>query len=143
MTNEQILQVKKYIEGAFPQVKEKVVADLVWFDMMRDEEYYGIMQSVRNYVKKGKPFPPSIGEIINGYELTFESYQDSILNQMDLNGYFGNDDNEIETWNRKNRKLKAVRWVLKLLPAPDWFIEDYRQYKNMKISTNDRKMIGD
>ena len=88
MTNNQIIQIKEYVRGAFPNMKDNDFADVVWFDLLKDEEFYGILQSVKNFVRDGSKFPPTVGEIIKGYELIVRDFSDSILREMEEDGYF-------------------------------------------------------
>jgi hypothetical protein len=146
MTNREVIQIKEYIKGAFANMKESDFSDVVWYDLLKDEEYYGILQSVKNYIRAGNKFPPSIGEIIKGYELIIQDFANDILQEMDDDGYFDDPEQtetEIALWNKKNRKRKAFLWAEDLSKAPEWFKNDYSSYMQKRKRLFNRKMIGE
>ncbi len=136
MKDEQVVAIKKYVEGAYPMMKSNDDADLVWFDLLQDEEYYGILQSVKNYIRAGNKFPPGVSEIISGYSLIISGFADDVLKLMDDDGYFEDKeglDSEISDWNRSNRKTKAFIWMSTSFPKetiPNWFKQDYKRYES-------------
>ena len=131
MTQEQVVHIRNYVRGAYPQLKDNSEStDAVWFDMLKDYAYLGILASVKDYIRSGKQFPPTLAEIIKNYEVVLDSHQDSILNQMILDGVF--DDpvgvNEVlADWNKECRIDKAKYWMtLEKWQWPSWFLEIYK-----------------
>lgn len=140
MTVEQVITIRKYIDGAFPQVRQRSKeeiedADTVWYDMLKDEDYHLTMQAVKNYIRSGNPFPPSISLILEGCKAVILKYNNQILEMMDADGYFDDPpetDAEIAHWNKDNRKRKAQAYVSVGYPKekiPDWFKADYQRYE--------------
>jgi hypothetical protein len=136
MKDEQVVAIKKYVEGAYPMMKSNDDADLVWFDLLQDEEYYGILQSVKNYIRAGNKFPPGVSEVIQGYSLIIMEFNDEVLRLMDEDGFFNDSeeaDIEVAYWNKNNRKRKAAVWISKDFPKeniPNWFKEVYQNYES-------------
>lgn len=152
MTKQEYAQIKAYVLGAFPQMKNNDFSDAVWYDFLKEEEYYGILQSVKNYIKQGNKFPPTVGEVVNGYELIVQDFNNEVLRLMEESGYFDDaeeTDYEVAAWNKKNRKRKAFIWLSNSFPKeaiPDWFKNDYHEYEKVikakYFATNNRKQLG-
>jgi hypothetical protein len=144
MTFEEVVHIRNYVRGAYPQVKDSSEStDAVWFDMLKDCAYLGILASVKDYIKKGKQYPPTLAEIIKNYEVVLDSHQDDILNQMILDGVFDDPEGtneDIADWNKENRIDKAKYWMtLEKWQWPKWFLEIYKNYMKNLIS---QKYIG-
>jgi hypothetical protein len=137
MTDEQVVAIKKYVEGAYPMMKSNDDSDLVWFDLLQDQEYYGILQSIKNYIRAGNKFPPTVSEIIKGYSLIIMEFNDEVLRLMDEDGFFNDPPGgeiEVALWNKQNRKRKALVWMSRDYPKeniPRWFKEEYQKYEQM------------
>jgi hypothetical protein len=139
MTELEIISIKKYVKGAYPNMKDTEISNIVWIDLLQDEEYYGILQSVKNYIKDGNKFPPTVGEVIKGYNLIINKFRDDILNKMEDDGVFDDPDStdiEIAMWNKKNRKRKTLIWSANLSKAPEWFVKIYKSYE-----TNQKALV--
>ena len=134
MTSEQAIAIKKYCEGVYPSMKRDTELDLVWFDQLKGEEYHGTMQSLKNWIKKGNKFPPSIPELISGYELVINEHHALVLKTMEEDGYFNDPfdtEKEIAEFNKKNRIKKARLYISQGYPKetiPNWFKQDYLKY---------------
>jgi len=137
MTQQEVIFVKNYIKGAYPNIKDDTTSDAVWYDLLKSEEYYGILQSVKNYIRSGNKYAPTLSEIIAGYELIVLEYQNEIIQRMDKDGYFNDGETspyEIASWNKKNRMRKANVWASRDYPKekiPDWFKRDYQRYEDL------------
>lgn len=157
MTVEQVITLRKYIDGAYPQQRQRTReeiedADTVWFDLLKGEDFHLAMQSVKNYIRSGNNFPPSISLILEGCKAVVLQYNNRVLEMMDSDGYFNNTaETDIET--RRIRKQKAEIWVSNNYPKeliPEWFQRDYQRYErivkqsliNSKALNGDEKAIA-
>ena len=151
MTVEQVLSIKKYVEGAYQTVKNDVDNDLVWIDMLKGEEYYGILESAKKYIRAGNKFAPTIGELIRGYEIVIDEFNKIVFDTMADDGYFVDrvsKEREVREWNTQKRTKQTKIWLSKGYPKeyiPQWFLDDWRKYSNEVkglLETGDMQMIS-
>jgi hypothetical protein len=136
MTEVQVISIKKYCEAIYPMMKNDSDgdSDLVWYDQLKDEEYHGTMQALKNWIKKGNKFPPSIPELIFGYDYAVLEHQAEVIRMMDYDKYFDDPkgtDEEIAAFNKKNRIRRAKMYCSIDYPKeriPEWFKKDYLKY---------------
>lgn len=158
MTVEQVITIRKYIDGAYPQLRQRTKeeiedTDTVWFDLLKGEDFHLAMQAVKNYIRNGNNFPPSISSVLEGCKAVILKYNNRVLETMEADGYFDDPENadaETSKWNKDNRKRKAQVWVSKGYPKeqiPDWFKKDYQRYeatvKQSLLQGGSRALIGD
>ena len=140
MTIEQMIMIRKYIDGAYPlqrqRTKEETAdADMIWFDMLKDEDYNLCMQGVKNYIRSANNFPPSISAILEASKEVVLQYNNKVIELMESEGYFNDSETtplEISAWNKENRRRKAQIWASNNYPKeliPDWFKTDYQRYE--------------
>lgn len=135
MTAKETLSILKYIKGVYPYTKDSELSNVVWIDMLKDEEYFGILESVKNYIREAHEYAPNVGQIIKGYDIIIKQFANDILNKMNDDGVFNDPietDIEIAMWNKNNRKRKALMWSQDLSKAPEWFVELYKSYEKEK-----------
>lgn len=144
MTVQEVMLIKKYAEGAYPQLKQDEGNDLVWIDMLSPYELLGIKTTLQNYIRKGNKFPPTIADLISGYEMLLNSFDEDIINRMIQDNVFEGDE-----WNKPKNIEKARAWLshpLKERVMPDWFREMYLRYKNQfeiqYFSPSNQKLLG-
>ena len=151
MTREQVLSIKKYVEGAYQTVKSDIDNDLVWIDMLKNEEYYGILESAKKYIRAGNKFPPTIGELIQGYEIVIDEFNKIVFDMMADDGYFVDrvsKDQEVRDWNTQKRTKQTKIWLSKNYPKeyiPQWFLDDWRKYASevkQLLANNNMQMIS-
>ena len=151
MTIEQVLSIKKYVEGAYQTVKNDVDNDLVWIDMLKGEEYYGILESAKKYIRAGNKFAPTIGELIQGYEIVIDEFNKIVFDTMADDGYFVDrvsKEQEVREWNTQKRTKQTKIWLSKGYPKeyiPQWFLDDWRKYASevkQLLANNNMQMIS-
>ena len=151
MTVEQVLSIKKYVEGAYQTVKSDIDNDLVWIDMLKNEEYYGILESAKKYIRAGTKFPPTIGELIQGYEIVIDEFNKIVFDTMADDGYFVDrvsKDQEVRDWNTQKRTKQTKIWLSKNYPKeyiPQWFLDDWQKYASevkQMLANNNMQMIS-
>jgi len=151
MTREQVLSIKKYVEGAYQTVKSDIDNDLVWIDMLKNEEYYGILESAKKYIRAGNKFPPTIGELIQGYEIVIDEFNKIVFDMMADDGYFVDrvsKDQEVREWNTQKRTKQTKIWLSKNYPKeyiPQWFLDDWQKYASevkQMLANNNMQMIS-
>ena len=151
MTVEQVLSIKKYVEGAYQTVKSDIDNDLVWIDMLKNEEYYGILESAKKYIRAGNKFPPTIGELIQGYEIVIDEFNKIVFDTMADDGYFVDrvsKDKEVREWNTQKRIKQTKIWLSKNYPKeyiPQWFLDDWQKYASevkQMLANNNMQMIS-
>jgi hypothetical protein len=151
MTREQVLSIKKYVEGAYQTVKSDIDNDLVWIDMLKNEEYYGILESAKKYIRAGNKFPPTIGELIQGYEIVIDEFNKIVFDMMADDGYFVDrvsKDQEVRDWNTQKRTKQTKIWLSKNYPKeyiPQWFLDDWQKYASevkQMLANNNMQMIS-
>lgn len=151
MTVEQVLSIKKYVEGAYQTVKSDIDNDLVWIDMLKNEEYYGILESAKKYIRAGNKFPPTIGELIQGYEIVIDEFNKIVFDTMADDGYFVDrvsKDKEVREWNTHKRTKQTKIWLSKNYPKeyiPQWFLDDWQKYASevkQMLANNNMQMIS-
>ena len=131
MTIQELSQIKAFIKGAYPNSRDDEASDIVWYEMLQNQEYYGTLQAVKSHIRSGNRFPPTLSELIAGYEVIVQSFSNDILDLMDRDGYFNDpvgSDPALASWNKDNRKRKAQVW-LSIHKMPDWFKMDYQRYE--------------
>ena len=126
MTVQEVMLIKKYAEGAYPQMKQDEGNDLVWIDMFSPYEFLGIKTALQNHIRSGNKFPPTIAELIKGYEVLLDTFHEDILNRMIQDNVFEGDE-----WNKSKNIEKARAWLSHPMKVmPDWFKTIYLQYRN-------------
>ncbi len=160
MTQKELILLLNYVRGAYQTFKSDANSDAVWYDLLQGEEYYGILQALKNYIRKGNKFPPTPADLIMGYELIVLEFSNEVLRLMESAGYFDDPteivltekydeltdtyikteprkvltDLELARWNKDNRKRRAYIWLSEGFPKeaiPKWFKEDYQKYEKM------------
>jgi hypothetical protein len=113
MTKSEVIMLRNYIKGAYGYDNGGESTDAVWFDLLQEYEYKGIMQAAKNHIKSGNNYPPRVAELIRGYELILDTLSDDIINRMERVGEFDDmvGDEEIRAWNKRNRIDKLKRWL--------------------------------
>jgi uncharacterized protein YciI len=151
MTTEQVITIKKYVEGAYSTLKTETDNDLVWIDMLKDQEYYGILESAKKYIRSGNKFPPTIGELIKGYEIVIDEFNKIVFEMMADDGYFVDrvsKEKEVRDWNTEKRTKQTKIWLSKNYPKeyiPEWFLSDWKKYANdvkQLLANNNLQMIS-
>ena len=72
MTHSELLKVLTYLSHSFPgkfnypkeDDRENEMFEKVWLDQLEGFEYGLVIQAARNYVRKGNPWPPAVGELV-------------------------------------------------------------------------------
>ena len=129
MDNSQALTIKAYCEGAYPNMKKDDTYDVVWFDMLKDYQYQGIMQSVKKYIMAGNKFPPTIAELIQGYETLLTDQNEKLVEMV---------ARELDVTNGKN--IESIRNMVyhpnlnEILKNDDWLPNAIRKCKNQLVS---------
>jgi len=135
MNLQDIIALRKYAEGAYPQMKLSETSDAVWFDMMASYQLNGMMEALKTYIRSGNTYPPTVADLINGYETIISGFDSDIVEKMAREGVFDDSkgcDSEIADWNRTNRKNKALAWLSspnrdRFMPL--WFATLYDLYR--------------
>jgi hypothetical protein len=82
MTTKQVLAIKTYCEGAYPNMKKDSTADLVWIDMLKTYQYEGIMKAVKTYILSGNPYSPTIAVLIQNYGIELTSHNEKLVSMV-------------------------------------------------------------
>ena len=82
MNGQEVVLLRKYAEGAYPQMKQDAGSDVVWTDMLSSYEYFGVLQALKNYIKSGNRFAPTLAELIAGYQQVLSSFDADIVELM-------------------------------------------------------------
>ncbi len=143
MNAKEILLIKDYLKGAYPILKDSDNSNTVWADMLSGYEYLGVLQALKNHIRSGNKYAPTIAELISGYELILDGFNSDIIDKMTRAREFDDQesvklhdgrviaiDPEVSAWNRNNRIEKAKNW-LALGIMPDWFRTKFEQYKKV------------
>lgn len=147
MTSQELSQLRAYIKGAYPHIKDDEQDDLVWFDLLQGYEYLGLLQTVKRYIKAGNRYAPTVAELISGYETILDGFNLDILDRMASDGVFDDPEfvtitdlngikrtiatePEVRAWNRQKRIDRARNWLSKNF-LPDWFKRDYQRYEDL------------
>jgi hypothetical protein len=146
MTKSEVIMLRNYIKGAYGYDNGGESTDAVWFDLLQEYEYKGIMQAAKNHIKSGNNYPPRVAELISGYELILDDFNDDILDKMAKDGVFDDPycvemidgrlietEPEVRRWNREKRITKAKNW-LQAKSMPDWFKDKYDSYRKQFVS---------
>ena len=163
MTKSEVIMLRNYIKGAYGYDNGGESTDAVWFDLLQEYEYKGIMQAAKNHIKSGNNYPPRVAELIKGYETILDDFNSDIIERMTRDGVFddpaeititdlnGNErtikvDEETRQWNNQSRITKAKVW-LSAKSMPSWFKAKYEQYRTVirqgYFGQNNVKMLGD
>jgi hypothetical protein len=132
MTTQEALTIRKYAEGAYPQLKSNDGSDLVWVDLLAEYGALGIMKVLKDYIKTGNKFPPTVSELINKYQTVIPDFEESVLQLMLESGEFDDQvgHDEIRLQNRNNRVKKMREWISRGY-MPDCEKATYERYKDM------------
>ena len=146
MTTQELNQLRAYIKGAYPHVKDDEQDDIVWYDLLQGCDYLGVLQTVKSYIRAGNRFAPTVAELISGYESILDVFNDDILDKMAKDGVFDDPyciemidgrlietEPEVRRWNREKRITKAKNW-LQAKSMPAWFKEKYDSYRTQFVS---------
>ena len=135
MTKSEVIMLRNYIKGAYGYDNGGESTDAVWFDLLQEYEYKGIMQAAKNHIKSGNNYPPRVAELIRGYELILDSLSDDIINRMErakeLDDTEGDED--VKAWNKRNRVEKLKVWLAhpnRDRIIPDWLKTIISKYQN-------------
>lgn len=135
MTQQEILILKRYAEGAYPSMKQDKGSDAVWADMLAPYDYQGMMNSLKSHIRSGNRYQPTLAELISGYSVAEKNMDSEIIEQMERDGVFNDSegtDEDIASWNRRNRVEKAKAWLshpMRDSIIPGWFKAVYERYK--------------
>ena len=146
MTSDKAIVIKMFCENAYHQLKEKNGGDEVWVEMLKEYQYEVMLSAVKNYIKRGNTYPPSIADLINVYNSEVVTIYDDILNAMECDGVFNDPigcDEEIETINIRHRREKSINWLQSNV-MPDWFREILQKYlkKTVLIYGGGQKLLN-
>ncbi len=138
MTKAETMAIRKYVEGAYNQVKTNNDSDLVWFDMLKDYDYQIMLKNLKDYIKSGNKYAPNLADLIGMYKPELLGENKKIFDLLEQNGFFDDEsgDKEVAEWNRKNRIRKVTNWLLDIASSPSWFKEIYHNTKNDKLRLN-------
>ncbi len=135
MTKSEVIMLRNYIKGAYGYDNGGESTDAVWFDLLQEYEYKGIMQAAKSHIKSGNNYPPRVAELIRGYELILDSLSDDIINRMErakeLDDTEGDED--VKAWNKRNRVEKLKVWLAhpnRDRIIPDWVKTIISKYQN-------------
>lgn len=122
MTVQEIIRIKRLLEGNFLKVKE--MDDKVFVAAFNEFDF-GLMQiACMQYIKKNK-FQPTIANIIDEYDQVLKSQKTEIVKLMNSRGWF----------HHSTEYEKALSWVVRDI-IPEWFknmmIEFINQNKQLK-----------
>lgn len=142
MTKEEFALIKTYLESAY-QSQRYEVSIPVWFDFLKDFNYFLAFTAIKKYVQVNK-FPPTIADIVKGYHALLDDFSnlpldDTILKMRDA-GYFNTPFNE-PTKVIDGRMFKANKWVYTGI-MPSWFLRDYKKYKTAKIAGGEKLVLS-
>ena len=147
MTKEEVLAIRKYAEGAYPQMKSEQGFDAVWFDILADYSFNGIMQSLKERIKSGNKYPPSIAELIGGYKDIITAHDALFVKWLESTGYFddSNEDVEIAQMNKRHRREKTETFLQRPDIMPEWLkakLDEYHgKVERRLFKTNEIKQI--
>lgn len=153
MEAEQVIMIRAIINESYPYVKmDKQEGDEVWFLMLQDYSYDLMINCLKNYIKNGNKFAPSIAELIELHDKRKESFRHPLVDFMLDKGYFDDVDDkgnkifgEVASWNRDKRVKKHNMWLLEDR-VPSIFKADLEKYQKMmqqeELQYTERKMIG-
>jgi hypothetical protein len=132
MTTQEVMTIRKYAEGAFPQLKSNDGSDMVWVDLLAPFGYLGIMKVLREYILMGNKFPPTVGELISKYQTVLPPIEEAIVQLMLEHGEFddSNGDDDIRLWNRQKRLANMREWISRDY-IPESIKSVYEHYKAM------------
>ena len=103
MTKAETMAIRKYVEGAYNQVKTNNDSDLVWFDMLKDYDYQIMLKNLKDYIKSGNKYAPNLADLIGMYKPELLGENKKIFDLLEQNGFFDDEsgDKEIAEWNKK------------------------------------------
>lgn len=135
-----------FCENAYHQLKEKDGGDEVWIEMLKEYQYEVMLSAVKNYIKSGKTYPPSIADLINAYGTEVITIYDGVLDAMEKDGVFNDpekSDEDLEFWNKDKRRKKAIVW-LQSNNMPEWFRTVLQKYlkRTVLIYGGDQKLLN-
>ena len=138
MTENEVLAVKTYAEGAYPQMKSEKASDFVWVDMLSPYDLNTAMVSLQTYIKSGNRFPPTVADIIKGCGEAQKNQDEEFIAYLDNLGMFreAGEDDEVSRWNKDNREQKARNWLahpLREKAWPEWFRLLYTAFREKKL----------
>ena len=107
MTIQEVIQIKRLLEGNFLKVKE--MDDNVFISILADYKYQIMTEAVKNYIRENK-FQPTIAVLIEEYNKVVNYQKTQIVRQMNQCGWFKH-HSEYE---------KALVWVTRDI-IPEWF----------------------
>lgn len=145
MNAEQSTAIKAYCEGAYPQMREKLGGDEVWYDVLKDYRFEIMLKVVKGYIKSGNEFPPSLGSLCKNYENERDSLIESVIARMDDAGEFDDEigtPSEIASFNRKSR-MNKIRLLYGDKNAPEWMKLLFRKYSEIvfeQITSHERRL---
>lgn len=109
MTVQEIIRIKRLLEGNFLKVKE--MDDNVFVAAFSEYDFDCMQIACLQYIKKSK-FQPTIANIIEEYELLLKSKKTEIVKLMNSQGWF----------HHPTEYQKALTWVMQD-NIPGWFKE--------------------
>lgn len=130
MTIEEVLKIKKFLEGNYPKLKE--ADDEVYTMMLAEYEFNLMIEAAKNHIKKNK-FPPTIANLLEEYDKVLRYYKTKIVRKMQNAGIFKT-ITEFE---------KALRFVERDI-IPDWFRDMMIEFikNDNQLGNNKVKFLG-
>jgi len=135
VNTDQVLAIKRFAEGAYPQMKNDGGSDAVWIEMLSTYDFGGMMQTLKNHINGGNKYPPSIAELIGGYKNAVSEYDSKFVEWLEKTGKLADaegTDAEIAALSLRHRKEKAVAIMshpLRDSIMPGWFAAWYAEYR--------------
>jgi hypothetical protein len=130
MTTNEILQIKKMLEGNYPKLKDS--EDAVFVMMLADYQFGLMAEASKNFMMTSK-FPPTIANLLEEYEKVKLYRKTEIVRQMNNAGIF-KDQSEF---------LKATRFIERDI-IPDWFKTKMINFVegNQKLGADKQLLLG-
>ena len=157
MTGKEVLQIKVFIETAFPQSRTAGTAgDSVWLYYLAELEYLPMMACVHEFIKSEPPkvFAPSISELLSLYRTKMRAIDEKVLWALWYDGVFGNikgtQDEYAEARVKFDKALSILNYEHDLKRWPIELIDIYHakrqsifpQYSDAKmLDTTRQRMI--
>jgi len=87
MNNQEAIVLRRFAEGAYPQMHNEQGADAVWIEMLQDYPFNGVMEALKQRIRDGNKYPPNIGELIGGYKEMLSSFDSAFADWLEKIGF--------------------------------------------------------
>lgn len=130
MTIEEVLKIKKFLEGNYPKLKE--TGDEVFTMMLSEYDFSIMVEAAKNYIKLNK-FAPTIASLLEEYNKIIKHRKTEIVREMYKAGKFAN-VTEFE---------KSLMFVERDI-IPDWFRNMMIEFikNDNQLGNNKVKLLG-